>query len=48
MSKKISFAGPWITQKEIDYVIDATKIMPLTAPSHPMESGLPSKGVIRL
>ncbi len=22
--KKISFAGPWITQKEIDYVIDAT------------------------
>jgi len=25
MSKKISFAGPWITQKEIDYVVDATK-----------------------
>lgn len=25
MNKKISFAGPWITQKEIDYVIDATK-----------------------
>lgn len=25
MRKKISFAGPWITQKEIDYVIDATK-----------------------
>lgn len=25
MYKKISFAGPWITQKEIDYVIDATK-----------------------
>lgn len=25
MSKKISFAGPWITQKEIDYVVDAVK-----------------------
>ena len=25
MSKKISFAGPWITKKEIDYVVDATK-----------------------
>lgn len=25
MNKKISFAGPWITQKEIDYVVDATK-----------------------
>ncbi|MGD0170554.1 MAG: DegT/DnrJ/EryC1/StrS family aminotransferase [Halobacteriota archaeon] len=25
MNKKISFAGPWITQKEIDYVIDAAK-----------------------
>lgn len=25
MLKKISFAGPWITQKEIDYVVDATK-----------------------
>ena len=25
MYKKISFAGPWITQKEIDYVVDATK-----------------------
>lgn len=25
MSKKISFAGPWITQKEIDYVINATR-----------------------
>lgn len=24
MNKKISFAGPWITQKEIDYVVDAT------------------------
>ena len=24
MRKKISFAGPWITQKEVDYVIDAT------------------------
>lgn len=24
-AKKISFAGPWITQKEVDYVIDATK-----------------------
>lgn len=24
MEKKISFAGPWITQKEVDYVIDAT------------------------
>ena len=23
--KKISFAGPSITQKEIDYVIDATR-----------------------
>lgn len=23
MNKKISFAGPWITQKEIDYVVDA-------------------------
>ena len=23
MNKKISFAGPWITQKEIDYVNDA-------------------------
>ncbi len=23
--KKISFAGPWITQKELDYVIDATR-----------------------
>lgn len=23
--KKISFAGPWITQKEIDYVTDATR-----------------------
>ena len=23
--KKISFAGPWITQKEIDYVVDAVK-----------------------
>jgi perosamine synthetase len=23
--KKISFAGPWITEKEIEYVIDATK-----------------------
>lgn len=23
--KKISFAGPWITQKELDYVVDATK-----------------------
>ncbi|MFA5793886.1 MAG: DegT/DnrJ/EryC1/StrS family aminotransferase [Candidatus Brocadiia bacterium] len=23
--KKISFAGPWITQKEIDYVVDAAK-----------------------
>ena len=22
--KKIAFAGPWITQKEIDYVTDAT------------------------
>lgn len=25
MNKKISFAGPWITQKEIDYVVDAVK-----------------------
>ena len=25
MRKKIAFAGPWITQKEIDYVVDATK-----------------------
>jgi perosamine synthetase len=25
MNKKISFAGPWITQKEIDYVMDAVK-----------------------
>ncbi|MBI87146.1 MAG: aminotransferase [Candidatus Marinimicrobia bacterium] len=25
MNKKISFAGPWITKKEIEYVIDATK-----------------------
>jgi perosamine synthetase len=25
MLKKISFAGPWITQKELDYVVDATK-----------------------
>ena len=25
MNKKISFAGPWITDKEINYVIDATK-----------------------
>jgi perosamine synthetase len=25
MNKKISFAGPWITQKEINYVIDAVK-----------------------
>jgi len=25
MRKKISFAGPWVTQKEIDYVTDATK-----------------------
>lgn len=25
MRKRISFAGPWITQKEIDYVVDATK-----------------------
>ena len=25
MNKKISFAGPWITQKEIDYVNDAAK-----------------------
>lgn len=25
MKNKISFAGPWITQKEIDYVIDATR-----------------------
>jgi len=25
MNKKISFAGPWITQKEIDYVLDAVK-----------------------
>jgi perosamine synthetase len=25
MRKKISFAGPWITQKELDYVVDATK-----------------------
>ncbi|MFA5948311.1 MAG: DegT/DnrJ/EryC1/StrS family aminotransferase [Candidatus Gracilibacteria bacterium] len=25
MTKKISFAGPWITQKEIDYVTDAAK-----------------------
>lgn len=25
MNKKISFAGPWITQKEIDYVVDAAK-----------------------
>lgn len=25
MRKKISFAGPWITQKEIGYVIDATR-----------------------
>lgn len=24
MRKKIAFAGPWITQKEIDYVTDAT------------------------
>lgn len=24
MRKKISFAGPWITQKEVDYVTDAT------------------------
>ena len=23
--KKISFAGPWITDKEVDYAIDATK-----------------------
>lgn len=23
--KKIAFAGPWITQKEVDYVIDATQ-----------------------
>lgn len=23
--KKISFAGPWITQREVDYVIDATQ-----------------------
>lgn len=25
MQKKISFAGPWITQKEVDYVVDATR-----------------------
>jgi perosamine synthetase len=25
MRKKIAFAGPWITQKEVDYVIDAVK-----------------------
>jgi perosamine synthetase len=25
MNKKISFAGPWITQKEIDYVVEAVK-----------------------
>jgi len=25
MRKKISFAGPWITQKEVDYVTDATR-----------------------
>ena len=25
MNKKISFAGPWITKKEIEYVVDATK-----------------------
>jgi perosamine synthetase len=25
MRKKISFAGPWITQKEIDFVLDALK-----------------------
>ena len=25
MYKKISFAGPWITQKEVDYVVDAVK-----------------------
>ncbi len=25
MRKKISFAGPWITQKEVDYVVDAVK-----------------------
>ena len=25
MRKKIAFAGPWITQKEVDYVVDATK-----------------------
>lgn len=25
MNRKISFAGPWITQKEIDYVVDAVK-----------------------
>jgi len=25
MNKKISFAGPWVTQKEIDYVVDAVK-----------------------
>jgi len=25
VSKKISFAGPWITQKEIDYVVDAAR-----------------------
>lgn len=25
MNKKIAFAGPWITQKEVDYVVDATK-----------------------
>jgi perosamine synthetase len=24
-NKKISFAGPWITQKELDYVVDAAK-----------------------
>lgn len=25
MRKKIAFAGPWITQKEVDYVLDAVK-----------------------
>lgn len=25
MHKKISFAGPWITEKEIEYVVDATR-----------------------
>lgn len=25
MKKKIAFAGPWITQKEIDYAVDAVK-----------------------